>query len=171
MSFNSLTSPKPKRRKNKAKLKLSWDAPTKEELIAEQIDNFISDVIKNAKQEYLAQERENSLNEYGMNLNKELKEEMIELNTREINGSQENIHGNNTDNQTSEMHARKDRGRHDNNYPARNCTHRPSELNEGNPLLADSANMPKRRYLRLLQRHILRMCCHCSCIMNGNDVT
>ncbi|XP_062567002.1 uncharacterized protein LOC134229300 isoform X2 [Saccostrea cucullata] len=170
MSLNSQMSPNPKRRKNKVKLKLSWDAPTKEELIAEQIDDFVSDVIKSAKLEYLAQERKNSLNEHGMYFHDDLNEEMIELNTSEIIGSQESIHGNNTDNQTFEMHSRKDRGRSDHN-PSRNCTHRPSELNEGNPLLADSANLPKRRYLRLFQRHVLRMCCHCSCVFNGNDVT
>lgn len=53
-----------------------------------------------------------------------------------------------------------------------NCVlDRASELNEGNPLLAEHANMPKRRYLRFLQRHLMRMCCQCTCFMNGNDVT
>lgn len=60
--MSNVASPKPKRRKNKAKLKLSWDEPTKEERIAQQIDDFISDVIESAKQEYLIKERQSSIN-------------------------------------------------------------------------------------------------------------
>lgn len=60
--MSNVASPKPKRRKNKAKLKLSWDEPTKEERIAKQIDDFISHVIESAKQEYLIKEHPNSIN-------------------------------------------------------------------------------------------------------------
>lgn len=60
--MSNVASPKPIRRKNKAKLKLTWDEPTKEERIAKQIDDFISDVIKSAKQEYLIKEHPSSIN-------------------------------------------------------------------------------------------------------------
>lgn len=60
--MSNVASPKPIRRKNKAKLKLSWDEPTKEERIAKQIDDFISDVIESAKQECLIKEHPSSIN-------------------------------------------------------------------------------------------------------------
>ena len=61
-------SPRAKRRKNKVKLKLSWGTPTKEERIAQQLDDFISDVIESAKREYLSNERQDSFNGNQQNL-------------------------------------------------------------------------------------------------------
>ncbi|XP_048773947.1 uncharacterized protein LOC125679066 isoform X2 [Ostrea edulis] len=171
MSKNVLTDSKPTRRKNKTKLKLSWDTPTNEERIAHQIDQFIGEVIESAKQEYLEQERPNSLNGHcGIYLNHDLKEEMIELTTREITDSHEDIDDYNiNDNQTYQRHSSDDNRYQGDHGPAR--TNRAAELDEGNPLLAGNAHMPKRRYLRLLQRHILRMCCQCACLVNSNDFT
>lgn len=167
--MSNVASPKPKRRKNKAKLKLSWDEPTKEERIAKQIDDFISDVIESAKQEYLIKEHPSSINgECEIYLNEELKEEMIKLDSMETAA---HVYDDSMENcgKTRQAQSEMEQRHQDENCPARH--YRASELNEGNPLLAEHAHMPKRRYLRFLQRHLMRMCCQCTCFMNGNDVT
>lgn len=167
--MSNVASPKPKRRKNKAKLKLSWDAPSKEERIAQQIDDFISDVIESAKQEYLIKEHQNSINgECEIYLNEELKEEMLKLDSRETM-EDNNDASTRGCSKAHQAHFQIEQRHQDDNCPARH--YRASELNEGNPLLAENAHLPKGRYLRLLRRQLLRMCCQCTCFMNGNDVT
>ncbi|XP_078338096.1 uncharacterized protein LOC111137093 isoform X2 [Crassostrea virginica] len=157
-------SPRAKRRKNKVKLKLSWGTPTKEERIAQQLDDFISDVIESAKREYLSNERQDSFNgDCPIYLNQELKAEMIELETTEIIE-----HDYSTDNSYNYQGSPRQPSSQEDNCPAGH--YRAAELNEGNPLLAGNANTPKRRYLRLLQRQ-LRRCWHCTCFLDGNDIT